>query len=210
MFSAVLTPILKTPSFICPNLNPIWYKSCCVNRDVKFGIQIGSSWSKMGQIWDFLRSVSVHFGSASQNVLKLILESPIFVQFWTNIPGVYMTTLCRDKTLMNSRSRDLWPFSVTRETVTSQKRVTSSQWWTNDNLIYRHRHISDDIITWPMSHRNKWRHIIDHHSERWRTRMSDLGPKWIRLAKNVTKPGLFQISFHFWKLSEISVKEHSL
>ena len=31
-------------------------------RDVKFGIQIGSDWPQMGQIWDFLRSVSVHFG----------------------------------------------------------------------------------------------------------------------------------------------------
>ena len=27
-------------------------------RDVKFGIQIGSDWPQMGQIWDFLRSVS--------------------------------------------------------------------------------------------------------------------------------------------------------
>ena len=32
-------------------------------RIIKFGIQIGSDWPKMGQIWDFLRSVSVHFGS---------------------------------------------------------------------------------------------------------------------------------------------------
>ena len=31
--------------------------------DVKIAIQIGSYWSQMGQIWDFLRSVSVHFGS---------------------------------------------------------------------------------------------------------------------------------------------------
>ena len=28
--------------------------------------------ANMTQVWDFLRSVSVHFGSASQNVLKLI------------------------------------------------------------------------------------------------------------------------------------------
>jgi len=32
-------------------------------RDVTFGIQIGSDWPQMGQIWDFLRSVSVHFVS---------------------------------------------------------------------------------------------------------------------------------------------------
>ena len=32
----------------------------------------GSDWPQMGQIWDFLRSVSVHFGSVSQYVLSLI------------------------------------------------------------------------------------------------------------------------------------------
>ena len=31
-------------------------------RDVKFGNQIGSDWPQMGQIVDFLRSDSVHFG----------------------------------------------------------------------------------------------------------------------------------------------------
>ena len=33
------------------------------HRDAKFGIQIVSDWRQKGQIWDFLRSVSVHFGS---------------------------------------------------------------------------------------------------------------------------------------------------
>ena len=42
--------------------------------DVKFGIQIGLDLPQMGQIRDFLRSVSVHFGSASQNLIKLILK----------------------------------------------------------------------------------------------------------------------------------------
>ena len=37
------------------------------SRDVKFGIEIGAHWPQIGQIWDFYRSVSVHFGSASQN-----------------------------------------------------------------------------------------------------------------------------------------------
>ena len=36
-----------------------------LTKDVKFGIQIGSDWPQMGQIWDFLISVSVHFDSAS-------------------------------------------------------------------------------------------------------------------------------------------------
>ena len=57
--------------------------------------QIGPKWDKcgtfydpfqdMGQLWDFLRSVSVHFGAGRQNVLKLILKSPTFVPFGTNL-----------------------------------------------------------------------------------------------------------------------------
>ena len=59
---------------------------CCSisskSRDVKFGIQkIESDWPQMGQILDFLSSVSLHFGSSSQNVLKLILKSSRFVPF---------------------------------------------------------------------------------------------------------------------------------
>ena len=38
----------------------------------------------MGEIWDFLRSVSVHFCAPRQNVLKLILKSPRFVPFSAN------------------------------------------------------------------------------------------------------------------------------
>ena len=40
---------------------------------------------QIGQIWDFLRSVSIHFGSPSQNVLKLILKSPRFVSFGADL-----------------------------------------------------------------------------------------------------------------------------
>ena len=36
-------------------------EKCTGNRNIKFGIKISSDWPKMGQIWDFLRSVSVHF-----------------------------------------------------------------------------------------------------------------------------------------------------
>ena len=77
-------------------------------KDGKFRIQIGSDWPQVGQIWDFLRSVSVHFdaprqnvlklifkktqicptlgqSSPRQNVLKLILESPRFVPFGANL-----------------------------------------------------------------------------------------------------------------------------
>ena len=44
--------------------------------------QIGPKWDKSGT---FLRSVSVHFDSASQNILKLILKSPRFVPFAGNL-----------------------------------------------------------------------------------------------------------------------------
>ena len=37
-----------------------------LTRDVKLEIQVGSDWSQMGAIWDFLRSFSVHFGSPTQ------------------------------------------------------------------------------------------------------------------------------------------------
>ena len=49
------------------------------------GLQILPDWPQMGQIWDFLRSVSVHFGSLSQNVLKLILKSHRFVPIGANL-----------------------------------------------------------------------------------------------------------------------------
>ena len=47
--------------------------------------KLGHIGPQMGQIWDFLRSVSVHFGAGRQNVLKLILKSPRFVLFVANL-----------------------------------------------------------------------------------------------------------------------------
>ena len=49
------------------------------------GSNIWSDLPQMGQIWDFLRSVSEHFGSPSQNVLNLILKSLRFVPFEANL-----------------------------------------------------------------------------------------------------------------------------
>ena len=46
------------------------------NKHGKFDIQSGSNRHQMGQIWDFLRPVSVHFGAPRQNVLKLVLKRP--------------------------------------------------------------------------------------------------------------------------------------
>ena len=50
-----------------------------------FASKLGQIGIQIGQIWDFLRSVSVHFGSGSQNVLKLIFKSPKFVPFGANL-----------------------------------------------------------------------------------------------------------------------------
>ena len=41
--------------------------------------------ARNGKIWEFLRSVSDHFGSLSQNVLKLTLKSPRFVPVGGNL-----------------------------------------------------------------------------------------------------------------------------
>ena len=84
---------------------------CIDHSDVKFGIQIGSDWLKMRQIWDFLRSVSVHFGSSSQNVLKLILKSlicPIWGQsdpFWMpNLTSLGGTSKCQNVILQTENN----------------------------------------------------------------------------------------------------------
>ena len=47
----------------------------------------------MGQIWDFLRSVSVHFGSPIQNVLKLIFKIPRLISFGANLTNFRPTLL---------------------------------------------------------------------------------------------------------------------
>ena len=53
-----------------------------VSADSKMG-QISPKWDR--QIWDFLRSVSVHYGAPRQNVQKLILKIPdLSVPFGAN------------------------------------------------------------------------------------------------------------------------------
>ena len=42
--------------------------------DVKFGIKIESDWPQIGQIWELLRSVSVHFGAVSQKYTETDLK----------------------------------------------------------------------------------------------------------------------------------------
>ena len=77
----------------------------------------------MGQIWGFLRSVSVNIGSASQNVQKLILKSPIFVafganftQFGTNltplIHGLYFASISTQKPRQRPPAIQLIPTAV--------------------------------------------------------------------------------------------------
>ena len=75
-----------------------------MSKDVKFGIQSGSDWAQMGQILDFLRSVSVHFGAPRQNLLKLILKSHRFVKFG----GILDLPVREDHTLsLRKQSRDI-------------------------------------------------------------------------------------------------------
>ena len=92
--------------------------SVVVHRDLKFGNYIRSDWPQMGQIWDFLKSVSVHFGSPrglfkisfstfwlGQNVLKLMLKTPRSVPFVANLPNLWLTSklqlVIRLSTLLN-------------------------------------------------------------------------------------------------------------
>ena len=64
------------------------------SREVKFAIQIGSDdWSQLWQILDFERSVSVHFGSASQNVLKRILKKSHICPIWGPSDLIWMSNL---------------------------------------------------------------------------------------------------------------------
>ena len=54
--------------------------------------QVGPELGQMGQIWDFFRSGSVHFGSTSQNVLKLIWKSPrlsLLGPIWPNLDAKF-------------------------------------------------------------------------------------------------------------------------
>ena len=49
-------------------------KTSSDNSHFKFGIQIGSDVPQMGQIWDFLRSVSVHFGAGAPKCTETDLK----------------------------------------------------------------------------------------------------------------------------------------
>ena len=58
-----------------------------LNRDGRFGSKVGQIGPKSDNSWTFSDQISVHFGSASQNVLKfdLILKRPGFVPFRANL-----------------------------------------------------------------------------------------------------------------------------
>ena len=83
---------LSTFPIITVDIRFMWLQCCSFNclcteniRVVKFGIQIESDWPQMGQMWTFKRPESVHFGSPSQKVLKLILKRPRFVPSVANL-----------------------------------------------------------------------------------------------------------------------------
>ena len=48
-------------------------------------VQSGVDWHPMGQIREFYDQISVHFGSASQNVLKADRKIPRFVPLGANL-----------------------------------------------------------------------------------------------------------------------------
>ena len=114
------------------------------DRDVKFAIQIGSDWPQMGQFWDFLRSVSVHFSAGRQNVLKLILKSPRFVPFVANLTQFVwqMFYSCVAHTMMSSISSMMFCFSIwniflcstsrTRRATSSPDKFNTSSWACTD------------------------------------------------------------------------------
>ena len=54
-----------------------------VYRDVKFDIQIGYDCPQMGQIWDFLTSVSVYFGSARSKCTETDLKKYQTFPIWS-------------------------------------------------------------------------------------------------------------------------------
>ena len=78
---SILFPIWPT---VDQNLTTLLW--CLLTRDVGFGIQIGPDLPQMGQI----------LGSPSQNVLKLILKSPIFLfhlgPIWSNLDAKFEIT----------------------------------------------------------------------------------------------------------------------
>ena len=60
--SASILPLVSTSVYFT-EIDACWGVFTAVSHSGgKFDIQIGSDWPEMGQIWDFLRSVSVHFG----------------------------------------------------------------------------------------------------------------------------------------------------
>ena len=75
-------------------------------RDVKFDSKL----VRLVQSGIFIRLVSVHFGSASQNVLKLIFKSPGFVPFAGQSDPIRMPNL----TPLFSMNSDTSPSSVIR------------------------------------------------------------------------------------------------
>ena len=119
---------------------------CLYSRELKSsGCQGCQIWhTNMGQICDFLRSVSLHFGSPSQNVLKLILKSPRFVPFGPNLiqfgwqiwhpcrySAVTAAVLCLDKISSladwKTTTLDPWPDGLRHSGVNTTQAIYSSK-----------------------------------------------------------------------------------
>ena len=122
----------------------------------------------MGQIWDFLRSVSVHFGALRQNVLKLILKSPRFVPF-----GVILTDFVVKPDILIRQLT--WKAGITSMFVNLCLSITYCL-KTSSNDCYWHRHLNYTsffiiflfcfLSTDGFCLRPKWT-ISDHWSSHW-------------------------------------------
>ena len=100
----------------------------------------------MGHIWEFSRSVSVHFGSASQNVPKLILKSPRIVpKSETAVLNDLFSRLCKHSAVESAQAslclvKVEWVRSVSpclSESI-SDVPIRRSSWLDTWQLIPRH------------------------------------------------------------------------
>ena len=67
-----------------PEIGQIWDFLRSVSVHFGWTIKLGSDWPQMGQIWDFLRSISVHLGSTHPNWVRLVPNSINLGLFKTN------------------------------------------------------------------------------------------------------------------------------
>ena len=81
---------------------------------MRSALKLDQIYPQMRQIWDFFRTVSVHFGAPRQNVLKLILKSPRFVPFLTKFGCQIWHRLSIHRLQVNLYPPNMSPIDLTR------------------------------------------------------------------------------------------------